>query len=481
MRSSGRILITCLAILVLGPALALANGFYTPTVGSRASAMGGAFIGLADDYSAIYWNPAGITQIKGMEVTATGHDVVPLASREGYVRFDGYGTQADRFGLATIGATNRTSNNIAPGFFFLTDAGPLRSVFDKVGIAAYTLSGYGCRWDGADVLDNTDFINHQDNFDGGGFIGEHQDYESRMQTYVISPVFAKELVPGLSLGVSANITYGHFELSDVHMGTFIDSIAMPDEDLYTLVFTPVGVTDDVTGWGYGATVGVLYRASSQLSVGATYCMPTTMNYDGTLEVDYDLIPDLDGLLETTQQTLTYESEFTVEYPMWIGGGLAYRDFVFDGLTLTGGAQWTAWSSLDNIDRNVIWGGTWLTEDAQALTGLEQSDLEVTELLWEDTLEFAVGFDYRLGRSLSMSVGYRNSPSPVSDESYDFVMPQSSKNVVSGGVTYRQDYWRASFALEYQAGDERRIVGTEDMNGKHVEDLLIPSLSFTYAF
>ena len=68
MRPSGSILITCLAVLILVPALAFGNGFYSPTVGTRASAMGGAFIGLADDYSAVYWNPAGITQIKGMEV-----------------------------------------------------------------------------------------------------------------------------------------------------------------------------------------------------------------------------------------------------------------------------------------------------------------------------------------------------------------------------------------------------------------------------
>ena len=53
--------------------------------------MGGAFVGLADDYSAVYWNPAGITQIKGMEVTIEGHDVVSLASREGFVAYYGYG------------------------------------------------------------------------------------------------------------------------------------------------------------------------------------------------------------------------------------------------------------------------------------------------------------------------------------------------------------------------------------------------------
>ena len=37
-------------------------------VGARAMGMGGAFVGVADDYSAIYWNPAGLGQIRRMEM-----------------------------------------------------------------------------------------------------------------------------------------------------------------------------------------------------------------------------------------------------------------------------------------------------------------------------------------------------------------------------------------------------------------------------
>ncbi len=37
-------------------------------VGARAMGMGGAFVGIADDYSAIYWNPAGLGQIRRYEI-----------------------------------------------------------------------------------------------------------------------------------------------------------------------------------------------------------------------------------------------------------------------------------------------------------------------------------------------------------------------------------------------------------------------------
>ncbi len=468
MRSRGSMLITCVAVLILGPVLALANGFYTPTVGPRAGAMGGAFIGLADDYSAVYWNPAGITQIKGMELTATGHDVVSLASRDGYVRY--YGDTEDYYALVSVGATSETANRIAPGVFFFTDPGPLRSVFDKVGVAAYTLTEYGSKWGADDVLNGADFVAHENDFRATYLGGDMQDYESRIKTYVFSPVFAKEVVPGLSVGVTANIAYSHFTLSDVYMDTYVDTIEMPAaDDYYDLYLQPVQLNDDVIGWGYGATVGVLYRASRQVSAGVVFRTPMTISYEGFY------CARMSGGGDVSE--FAYRSDFEIKYPAWVGAGFAYRDFLFDGLTMTGDVQWTGWSSIDRIDRNIVWGGGWTPEELEAL-----AEFETTEFNWEDTVEVGVGFDYRLGRSVSLNLGYRNSPSPAEDDDYyNFILPQSSKNVVAAGVSYRQDFWRAAFALEYHTGTERIIRETPDMNGKHLDDLLIPSLSFTYAF
>ena len=58
-----RFLLTVALIILTGISLS-ANGLNLNGVGSKAIAMGGAFIGLADDYSAIFWNPAALTQTK---------------------------------------------------------------------------------------------------------------------------------------------------------------------------------------------------------------------------------------------------------------------------------------------------------------------------------------------------------------------------------------------------------------------------------
>ena len=46
------------ALVLAFPARSAAQG--TDSVGTRAQGMGGAFVGVADDASAVFWNPAGL-------------------------------------------------------------------------------------------------------------------------------------------------------------------------------------------------------------------------------------------------------------------------------------------------------------------------------------------------------------------------------------------------------------------------------------
>jgi len=74
-----RTLVIVLAILTGCACSAFANdSIGTSTVnflkigtGARPSGMGGAFVAVADDINAIYWNPAGLSQSKNIQITAT--------------------------------------------------------------------------------------------------------------------------------------------------------------------------------------------------------------------------------------------------------------------------------------------------------------------------------------------------------------------------------------------------------------------------
>lgn|GEM_PF-6243004 len=45
-------------------------------IGVKAQAMGNSYVGLANDYSAIYWNPAGLTQLKTSEFTGSFYHMI---------------------------------------------------------------------------------------------------------------------------------------------------------------------------------------------------------------------------------------------------------------------------------------------------------------------------------------------------------------------------------------------------------------------
>ncbi|OYV96450.1 MAG: hypothetical protein B7Z62_08140, partial [Deltaproteobacteria bacterium 37-65-8] len=57
-----------LLVLLFTASTSFAAGFRLPEAGAKAMGMGFAFTAQADDPSAIYFNPAGLTQLKGLNV-----------------------------------------------------------------------------------------------------------------------------------------------------------------------------------------------------------------------------------------------------------------------------------------------------------------------------------------------------------------------------------------------------------------------------
>ena len=90
-------LLLAAALLAAGPAPAA--GFSIFEAGSRATAMGGAFVAQADDLSAMFYNPAGLAQMaeKGKLKTMVGVTLIRPVSKldEGYDPYPGQGYQAE--------------------------------------------------------------------------------------------------------------------------------------------------------------------------------------------------------------------------------------------------------------------------------------------------------------------------------------------------------------------------------------------------
>ncbi len=63
-------------ILVLASGL-LGNGLNLNGLGARAASMGGAFVGLANDFTAVFWNPAGLALLTNRTFGLTGNLLAP--------------------------------------------------------------------------------------------------------------------------------------------------------------------------------------------------------------------------------------------------------------------------------------------------------------------------------------------------------------------------------------------------------------------
>jgi len=453
MRAVSVTVVSTVLVLLAVCGSASANGFLVPAVGPRASGLGDAFIGLADDYSAAFWNPAGITQIEGAQITVIGQDAASLGSRDGFAFFEG----ATGMGIpvfAPIQATSEAGHHVSPGVF-LYPKFSLGALFDKVGLAAYTLADYGTLWPGGSLYDDLIAAYATARNDPSGYrrvMGEAPDSESRLVSYAISPIVAKEIVPGLSFGVAGQAVYTSLK---TQLGGWYEESWEDSSRLH-----PYQMKDDASGWGYCATVGVLFKATKALSVGAVVRTPMTVNVKGEIEVT-STSPDMVSPKQ--------DQDYDITFPMWAGLGLAYRDVLVDGLTLTSDVTWTRWSKFAAIVRNT---------ETELPGGLASQDPQ-----WDDTIEVGVGLDYRMSRAVSLRMGYRDVPSPSDPEHFTFVMPQIAKSVVSAGVTYRRDTWHADVAVEYQAGETLEIPAqvNYESNGKNLEDLLLTSLALTYSF
>jgi len=161
-KGSRRALAIALAagLAVLLPAVALAN-FVEVETGARAMGMGGAFVAVADDVTALHWNPAGLATLKGAHlfgmrtsvysVDGLSEDSVMAGLGTGHRGFGlgwmrtgatdlynedtiilGYGTTTPIDGLAAGVALKRLSID-APGYDYYNDP-----AFRKGGDAALT-------------------------------------------------------------------------------------------------------------------------------------------------------------------------------------------------------------------------------------------------------------------------------------------------------------------------------------------------------
>lgn len=262
----------CAAVAVLLPISSFGLGFRIPNQDAAAIARGNAFVATADNPSALYYNPAGITQIEGQE------------AQVGVLNYLGINT----FYESPKGteATSQFQVIPVPQIYYVCT--PKDSSI-SYGLGAYAPFGLGVKWPS-----------------NSGFRSIAID--SHITYITINPVIAWKAHPTLSLAVGPNFNYSDIEFSRGLLTT-TDKFKFQGDDI-----------------GYGFNAGILWQPHEQWSFGANYRSASRIHYKGN--ATYDLFNSVASTKATVdypaiasagvsfRPTTNWNIEFNVDYTEW---------------------------------------------------------------------------------------------------------------------------------------------------------------------
>jgi long-chain fatty acid transport protein len=410
MGMASRMTLAAAAALLVLAAPSFGNGLNLNSLGARAGSMGGAFVGLADDFSAVYWNPAGLGFFTSRTFGFYGTDVIPSGSYKL--------TMDTPIGSLNLVDARTSTKNYLGGLF-----GYVHPISDRLvaAIGVFTPSGLGLSWNSADLA----------NLSNGSTSIE---WSSRVGLITIAPSLAFKISDQFSLGASLDVNYGLFDLS--MYGGAIPGLL--DLGQYT---------ESETGWGLGATVGVLFKPSKMFSFGAVFRTSSRVSFSGQAE-----IKNLQYIGFSSTSDMTRD----LTWPSWITAGAAFKPT--DELTITADIQLTNWSVL-----------------------MTSSGRDIMVMNWRNTSQLRFGAEYKVSASLAVRAGYSFDPSPVPDATLNILLPGFDFNGLTFGVGYRSGALVLDFGLEYLMGRERAVPAGAEMPGVYDMTIVVPNISVSYHF
>ena len=271
------------------PVTLLAGGLRLLSQDGFATARGEAFVATADNPSAIYYNPAGITQLSGSNL------------RGGL-----YGIYYDPTFRPPPDAQNSGTtyhlrkNEAAAAQFFLTHS--LTNSPLSFGLGVYAPFGASGEWP------------QDTGFRSVAISGD-------LKYFTINPVLALKLAPSFSIAAGMTADYAQLQM---------------EQGLRAFNTSPNRFRFTGHGWSVGYNLGTLWQPHEKLSIGASFRSEADLTFDGHTDIEqFPVIPSTH---------LPARSEF--KFPWNVVAGLSFRptpkwNFEFD-------ADYTEWSSFGII-------------------------------------------------------------------------------------------------------------------------------------
>jgi long-chain fatty acid transport protein len=277
-------------LILESPAALTANGFRLVSQDAFAAARGEAFVATADNPSAVHYNPAGITQLEGLEIRS---GIYALHFEPTFTP-----PAANSNAGTTYGIENQ--NAFAPQLYstYRIPKLPL-----TLGLGIYAPHGASVTWP------------QDTGFRSVATMGE--------LTYLrVNPVLAWEIRPGLSIAAGVMVDY-----ADLASEQGLRTTEKPLSNSFRFRGDDVSV---------GYNLGLLWNINDQFSFGATYRSAVKQDFKGQTNVEFQ--PNI----QPTETSANAELEF----PYTMVAGLSYRPTKRWNIEID--ADYSNWSTMDNF-------------------------------------------------------------------------------------------------------------------------------------
>lgn len=430
-----------LAILFLLASPAFPAGFQIMAQGARASGMGLAFTAVANDPSAIFYNPAGLGWQKHFSGMLGGSLLTKVEGEfEGANPFPGTGFGVEEQHKTTF--TLPTTYGVVP----LTQN-------INFGIGVFAPYGLGFRWEDAEKF-------------SGRFLAQNVV----IQSSDINPVLSWQAAPSFALAVGADYRLSKvtLERNQARINPFTNSVV----DVAHIKLDSELLDND--GWGWNA--GILWKPVPLLSFGAAYRSSIEIDFEG--EAKFTQRPTgnaaFDALVAAGLPRGKREVRTTVEFPSTVNFGAAVNlpaDF-----TVALEADWTDWSVFEEL---VI--------RFPDLPGLDQCQPTGRNLCratkWEDSWAYRAGLEKKWG-NFAVRGGYYFDESPQPLEDIGPILADADRNVYALGIGYNTERWGVDVAdlyIDFKERDTRGTDNTDGFFGEYSEAANLLALSFRISF
>ena len=416
-------------VLLFTASTSFAGGFRLPEAGAKAMGMGFAFTAQADDPSAIYFNPAGLTQLKGQNIMVGGTYV-----RENGGEFTG---TTPLTGGASASETQKSLDFFIPNAYY-TKTTP--DGYIAYGVGIFSPFGLGQEYNDKDTS-----------------IFRNQITKIELQTIVVNPTIAFKINEILSVGFGIDWMWGQAKLEKTPVAPGVGNLYNSQ------------LKGDGDAWGYN--FGLLLKPTENFRIGANYRSPFTLYVkDGDVTISSTSPAYGSGLLGATPSNT--KANATVAMPATFALGAAYT---MGKLTVEADADWTFWHSFNSLPITI-------RNPVPTLFSTQNPKR------WEDVVALRLGVEYRVTDPLALRAGFVYDPSPVPANTMGPELPDALKLDYMVGVGYKIGPWTIDVAGMYVDKKDRTVnnqtitaSGGTGFNGTWTGDAWLVGLDVGYKF